>query len=256
MGYPKYSTNRTENQAIVGNEDKFGVIRAEKTSFVQKWLRKREKSTIISHNEQAAVDGASAAARIGESQTIPMNERKKFTMKKWIALALALVTVAFGSLAMAEEVPAADAAQDAAALEELKAEGQLIQGESFEFYIPADWQDVELTDEQAEAGCLYAAASADGAQNLAVYWSELEAAQTTEELQAMLVTVYENAQVQEVNGMSVVVFADAENDTLGIVMPDSVDAGYYMFIFAPASDEAFLPVADAIASSLTPITAK
>lgn len=57
MGYPKYSTNRTENQAIVGNEGKFGVIRAEKTSFVQKGLRKREKSTIISHNKQAAVDG-------------------------------------------------------------------------------------------------------------------------------------------------------------------------------------------------------
>ena len=85
-------------------------------------------------------------------------------MKKWIALALALVTMTFGSLAMAEEVPAADAAQDAAALEELKAEGQLIQGESFEFYIPADWQDVELTDEQAEAGYLYAASSADEAQ--------------------------------------------------------------------------------------------
>ena len=63
-------------------------------------------------------------------------------MKKWFALALALVTMMMGSLALAEEVPAADPAQDAAALEELKAEGQLIQGESFEFYIPADWTDV------------------------------------------------------------------------------------------------------------------
>ena len=40
---------------------------------------------------------------------------------------------------------------------------------------------------------------------------------------------------------------------LGIVMPDSVDAGYYMFLFTPASDAAFLPVADAIASSLNVI---
>lgn len=48
-------------------------------------------------------------------------------MKKWFALALALVTMMMGSLALAEEVPAADPAQDAAALEELKAEGQLIQ---------------------------------------------------------------------------------------------------------------------------------
>ena len=43
-------------------------------------------------------------------------------MKKWFALALALVTMMMGSLALAEEVPAADPAQDAAALEELKAE--------------------------------------------------------------------------------------------------------------------------------------
>ena len=174
-------------------------------------------------------------------------------MKKWFALVLALVTMMMGSLALAEEVPAADAAQDAAALEELKAEGQLIQGESFEFYIPADWTDVELNDEQAAEGYVYAACSADEAQGLAVVWKELDAAQTAAEIQAGLVEVYENAQVQEVNGISVVVFADAENDMLGIVMPDSVDAGYYMFLFTPASDAAFLPVADAIASSLNMI---
>ena len=174
-------------------------------------------------------------------------------MKKWFALALALVTMMMGSLALAEEVPAADPAQDAAALEELKAEGQLIQGESFEFYIPADWTDVELNDEQAAEGYVYAACSADETQGLIVVWKELDAVQTAAEIQAGLVEVYENAQVQEVNGISVVVFADAENDMLGIVMPDSVDAGYYMFLFTPASDAAFLPVADAIASSLNVI---
>lgn len=100
---------------------------------------------------------------------------------------------------------------------------------------------------------MYAACSADEAQGLVVVWKELDAAQTAEEIQAGLVEVYENAQVQEVNGISVVVFADAENDMLGIVMPDSVDAGYYMFLFTPASDAAFLPVADAIASSLNVI---
>ncbi len=38
---------------------------------------------------------------------------------------------------------------------------------------------------------------------------------------------------------------------LGIVVMDTVDAGYYIFMFTPASDEAFLPVADAIAASFT-----
>ena len=42
-------------------------------------------------------------------------------MKKWFALALAMVTMMLGSLARAEEVTAAVPAQDAAAMEELKA---------------------------------------------------------------------------------------------------------------------------------------
>lgn len=177
-------------------------------------------------------------------------------MKKWFALALALVTMMLGSLAMAEEVPAADAAQDAAALEALKAEGQQIQGESFEFYIPADWEEIELDDEEKQEGYVYAACSADAVRGLIVVWQELDEAQTAEELLAGLTETYANAQVDEVNGISVVVFADEETDMLGIVIPDSVDAGFYTFLFTPASDAEFLPIADAIASSLTPYAAE
>ena len=74
---------------------------------------------------------------------------------------------------------------------------------------------------------------------------------TAEEAQPGLAEVYPTATVQDLNGTSVVAFHDAEEDVLGVVVMDTVDAGYYIFMFTPASDEAFLPVADAIAASFT-----
>ena len=73
-------------------------------------------------------------------------------MKKMLAMLLAVLTLCFGAAAMAESVPEADAAAEQAALTDLTAEGQLIEAESFQFYIPADWETVELNDEEiAEA---------------------------------------------------------------------------------------------------------
>ena len=138
-----------------------------------------------------------------------------------------------------------------AALTDLTAEGQLIQAESFQFYIPADWETVELNDEEIAEGYVFAAASADGANSLIITYAAMDAAMTAEEAQPGLAEVYPTATVQDLNGTSVVAFHDAEEDVLGIVVMDTVDAGYYIFMFTPASDEAFLPVADAIAASFT-----
>ena len=66
-------------------------------------------------------------------------------MKKMLAMLLAVLTLCFGAAAMAESVPEADAAAEQAALTDLTAEGQLIQAESFQFYIPADWETVSYT---------------------------------------------------------------------------------------------------------------
>ena len=138
-----------------------------------------------------------------------------------------------------------------AALTDLTAEGQLIEAESFQFYIPADWETVELNDEEIAEGYVFAAASADGANSLIITYAAMDAAMTAEEAQPGLAEVYPTATVQDLNGTSVVAFHDAEEDVLGIVVMDTVDAGYYIFMFTPASDEAFLPVADAIAASFT-----
>lgn len=99
-------------------------------------------------------------------------------MKKMLAMLLAVLTLCFGAAAMAESVPEVDDAAEQAALADLTANGQLIEGDGFQFYIPADWEAAELTDEET-------------------------------------------------------------------------DPGYYIFMFTPASDADFLPVADAIAASYT-----
>ena len=62
-------------------------------------------------------------------------------MKKMLAMLLAVLTLCFGAAAMAESVPEVDDAAEQAALTDLTANGQLIEGDGFQFYIPADWED-------------------------------------------------------------------------------------------------------------------
>ena len=189
-------------------------------------------------------------------------------MKKMLAMLLAVLTLCFGAAAMAESVPEVDDAAQQAALTDLTANGQLIEGDGFQFYIPADWEVGELTDEnvangmafvsydadeETEAGYVFAAASADEANQLIITYEALDAAKTAEEVQPGLAEVYPTATVMDLNGTSVVAFHDADEDVLGIVVMDTVDPGYYIFMFTPASDADFLPVADAIADSYTAV---
>lgn len=176
-----------------------------------------------------------------------------FSMKKMLAMLLAVLTLCFGAVAMAESVPEVDEAAEQAALADLTADGQLIEGDGFQFYIPADWEIGELTDEEIAEGYAFVASSADESQVLVLTYTALDAAITAEELQPGLVEVYPTATVMDLNGSSVVAFHDADEDVLGIVVMDTVDAGYYIFMFTPASDADFLPVADAIAASYTAV---
>lgn len=191
------------------------------------------------------------ARRLNLGYTVPNEFAQKGQRKKMLAMLLAVLTLCFGAAAMAESVPEVDDAAEQAALTDLTANGQLIEGDGFQFYIPADWEAAELTDEETEAGYVFAAASADEANQLIITYQALDAAKTAEEVQPGLAEVYPTATVMDLNGTSVVAFHDADEDVLGIVVMDTVDPGYYIFMFTPASDADFLPVADAIAASYT-----
>ena len=106
-----------------------------------------------------------------------------------------------------------------------------------------------FTGEDARKVLIIGPCSADREDSVLEYMNRL--AKTAEEVQPGLAEVYPTATVMDLNGTSVVAFHDADEDVLGIVVMDTVDPGYYIFMFTPASDADFLPVADAIAASYT-----
>ena len=99
-------------------------------------------------------------------------------------------------------------------------------------------------------GYVFAAASADGANSLVITYAAMDAAMTAEEAQPGLAEVYPTATVQDLNGTP-----SSRSTTRRRMCWAHRDGyrrcGYYIFMFTPASDEAFLPVADAIAASFT-----
>ena len=148
-------------------------------------------------------------------------------MKKMIAMLLAVLDPCALRRRMAESVPEADAAAEQAALADLTAEGQLIEGESFQFYIPPTGSRSSWVTVRSPRAMSFAAASADGANSLVITYAAMDAAMTAEEAQPGLAEVYPTATVQDLNGTSVVAFHDAEEDVLGVVVMDTVDAGYH-----------------------------
>ena len=65
----------------------------------------------------------------------------------------------------------------------------------------------------------------------------MDAAMTAEEAQPGLAEVYPTATVQDLNGTSRRRVPRRGRRMLGVVVMDTVDAGYYIFMFTPASDE-------------------
>ena len=190
---------------------------------------------------------------VGNKFDRKINERMVFTMKKIVAMLLAVMTLCFGAAALAESVPEVDTAAEQAALTDLTANGQLIEGDGFQFYIPADWEIGELTDEDVANGYAFVACTADEKNGLVLAYVPMENEATIEMLYDEVVKEYPAASIQDLNGTSVIAYADSENDMVVIVVMDTVDPGYYAFMFTPVSDADFLPVADAIAASYTAV---
>jgi len=159
-------------------------------------------------------------------------------MKKILALMLMLIAVMMAGTAMAD-------------LAEAPFEGVWVQFEDgFEIMLPADWLEIELTEEWMAGGIFYAACSPDGANTVQLTWAPLETEMTIQEVQADLATEYPDAEVIEFNGIEFVSLSDEENDMFCMCALDGAEPGLYMFWFTPNSDEAFVESAVAIATSI------
>ena len=138
------------------------------------------------------------------------------------------------------------------AMAEAPFEGVWVQFEDgFEIMLPANWLELEVTDEMLEGGIFYVACSEDGTDTVQLAWSALENEMTAQEVQADLVTVYQDAEVIEVNGIEFIGFTDEANDMLCMCALDAAEPGLYMFWFTSSDqDEAFAEIAVAIATSI------
>ena len=122
--------------------------------------------------------------------------------------------------------------------------------DGFELYLPADWYEFECSEEMNAQGIFYRAGTQDMSYSCTMAWQALEEDCTVEAFHAELVTAYPGAELVEVNGIAVIVYADLENDLLNCIALDASEPGFYMFAFSPADDEDFQNLAAAITASI------
>lgn len=165
-------------------------------------------------------------------------------MKKLFALFLCLM-MAFSMTAAA----VAETADSAAV--ELLYEGSWVQFEDgFEVYLPVDWVPYEVDEEMLLSGIAYAAGYEDGSMLMTVGWLALEQDMTIEEAQAALAVNDPDAAIVEVNGVGLIGYLDAENNTMNCVALDGTEPGAYVFSFFPGDDEDVQTLAALIATSI------
>lgn len=158
----------------------------------------------------------------------------KDSMKKILALVFSLMMVTSAAYAAAEQP-----------------QGLWVQFESgFELCLPSDWQGVEVTEEEAAAGVVYTAASADQTQIMQVAWAALPAAMSIDDMHAALSQTFPAIERMESDGFDMLLTFDVANDTLVFMMMDPVKQGYYGFFFLPGADDELLNKASLVMSSL------
>ena len=158
-------------------------------------------------------------------------------MKKILALVLSLMMILVSIPAMAENI-------------EDYFEGTWVQFEDgFEIYLPSEWLELEVTEEQNAQGIFYVVCSPDQTKMMQLGWSGLDAEIAIEDLQAALAETIP-AELVEVNGIQLLCAGDAENDSLMFIGMDAAEPGYYIFVFTPMSDTELQAYASVIAASL------
>ena len=155
-------------------------------------------------------------------------ERKSKYMKKFAAVALALVMLMAVPFGYAEEA-------------EMPYEGEWVEFEdTLTVYLPSELADVEISEELQEGGVYYIGANADSTRVMQFAWVATETEETNETLLAQALEQYgENAGTMEINGLEYVYYVDEANDLCTFMYVDPGFLGVYSFTIKPASDDEF-----------------
>lgn len=162
-------------------------------------------------------------------------------MKKLIALLVAMMMLLAMPFAYAEEEA------------EMPFEGEWCDFEDYMVYLPVNMVETEVTEAMEESGIYYALASEDNTHAIQFAYSALEKEVTIDELVAGFQETYgeDNVMTIEANDLTFVGYMDADNDAVCFLVADPVDLGRYMFVFVPASDDAFMETAGSILATVT-----
>ncbi len=168
-------------------------------------------------------------------------------MKKLLTVILSVLLVLCSVTAMAEEnVITVDLVEN----------GTWVAFDDYGFNVclPSDWNVLEISEEAAEVGIIFSCQAPDSARSFTIAYNDLEAASDIETIAAGLAATYENVQVISINGIPYAAYEIAANDVTGIVALSQDGTALYQFVFYPASDSEFAPLALQIAASINAST--
>ena len=176
-------------------------------------------------------------------------------MKKIVALMM-ILAICLLSIGVYAETAAPDATAEGEAIEVGTVENGTVvpfTDHNFQITLPSDWNVLEVSEEQASTGIIYSCANPEGTRSFTVAYTELTEATDISSVAAELASAYENVQTLTINGIPFVSYDISANDVTGIVTLGASGLGLYQFVFYPASDEDYGPLALQIAASITTI---
>lgn len=147
----------------------------------------------------------------------------------------------------------------AVAESEMPFEGTYLGFEDYGFAIclPNEWNVIEVAEDAAANGMIFVSASEDGARTMQIQYSELpEPVESIDALVAELSDSYQGVKAVKINDIDFAAFTIAEQNINAIACVGGEGIGLFVFYFTPADDAEFMPIAEAIAGSITPYTAE
>jgi len=176
-------------------------------------------------------------------------------MKKLISLLLCLMMCFFSMSAIAEAAPTDTAAANNVVEVSPVENGTVVPftDHNFQITLPSDWNVLEITDEQTQAGIIFSCANPESTRSFTIAYSKFDTATTMDAVATELAGSYENVQTLTINGIPFVSYQISANDVAGIVTLDAAGVGFYQFVFYPASDSDYSTLAMQIAASIDTI---
>ena len=125
----------------------------------------------------------------------------------------------------------------------------------FDIYLPSDWNVLEITDENADAGIVFQAQQPDSPNNMVVSCTAAEEIGEVElpDIQAELSATegYSNVMLGEANGIGIVTFDIEEMKVSGVAFLGE-SGNMYTIQIGLTDDEELLPIAANLFYSLSP----